>query len=305
MDFAETVKTTFRIYKARFGAMIGLGLIAGAAGGIAMVVFGLGGARWIDEAVGYMAFRTPDTGTSPMLAVGSLLSALIIFALYIVGWWVNLGLCAVTQGEFQGRRVSIGEATGTGLARLGSLVPVGAGLAVVLGLLMWALLQWVLDFGRQVVICQIDTCVAGTWTGYLIGIAIICVASLIAIVLSYILNVKWFLAFPVMVTERAAIWSALPRSWKITKGSGGIIFLIIFITGIALGAASQVAVLPVTWMTAPLAETSDPSMLLAQMWPAMLITSAITLAITVFALPILPIASQVVYQDRMRWAEPR
>ena len=307
LDFTATVKSTFRIYKARFGTLIGLGLIAGVVSGIGVVVFYLMGAAWINQASRYIQLGRIDSTVSSMLATSAVVSGMVVFLACLVGWWVNLSFCAVTRGELEGRQVQIGEAARTGLAGLTSLIPVGAAAAVAFGLCLWGLLWWVVDFIQEMTYCNGYRCVDTVIGGVLMATIVICVASLVLTVVSCILMTKWFLAFPVMVSEKTSIWRGLSRSWTITKGSAGMIFVIILLTGIAMSVVSQIAATPVMATTTSFAGTSttDLSVLLGQMWPELIVTSAITLVISIFAQPILPIASQVVYQDRVRWTVPQ
>ena len=301
------MKTTFRIYKARFGAMIGLGLIAGVAVGLAMFAFFLVVMTVIDEIHHHIVRSAPYVSISMVFLECAIMFGLAVLVSCWAGWWANLAFCAVAQGEYQGRRVLVGEAAKTGLTGLKSLIPLGVGLTVVLGFIVWGLMWWALDFAQKMMACQRSSCLDDAVNIIIVTVPVICLLSLATVVMSYILNVKWFLAFPVMVSEKTGIWHALSRSWTVTKGSGGIIFIIIFLAGVAVGVVNQIAVLPVTVLTPPLAGSSynDLSFFFAQATPETLATGVIILVITVFALPILPIASQVVYQDRMRWAEPR
>ena len=302
LDFTATVKSTFRIYKARFGTLIGLALIAGVVSAIGMTVYYLIGAAWIDKAAHYLALGRIDSTVSSLLMTSAAVSSVVVFLACLVGWWVNLSFCAVAQGEYEGRRVQIGDAARTGLAGLTSLIPIGAAAAVAFGFLLWGLLWWVVDFIQEMAVCSGYRCMDAAVGRVLMVSIVICVVSLALAVVSYILATKWFVAFPVMVSEKTSIWRGLSRSWTITKGSAGMIFVIILLTGIALGVASQIAAVPITVMTTSFAGTSttNPFVILNQMWPEVIIASAITLVISIFAQPILPVASQVVYQDRMR-----
>jgi len=238
-------------------------------------------------------------------AEAALAGAVFFFALILVGWWASLGFCAITEGEYQGRRVLVGDAMKMGFTRLSSLLPAALGLAVAYGAVTYGLIVWMIHIVTDAMQCTYYDCADEMMMKLVTVLVAVCVGLLVFAVVACILNVKWFLAFPVMTSENLTVWQALSRSWIITKGSAGIIFVIILLYEIAVGIANQMTVLPfslseMSWAQNPPYGPDSIWQAWTQMVPMALGSSALSLLVTIASMPILPIASQVVYRDRMR-----
>ncbi|MDR0783463.1 MAG: glycerophosphoryl diester phosphodiesterase membrane domain-containing protein [Propionibacteriaceae bacterium] len=297
LNFGEVISSSFKVYRRRFGPLIGLSLI------LALAVAGLTGLYllWFMNWVMNYADKLYRT-TPPELIWGTTLSVSVLtLLLVVVGWWSTLGFCALADAELTGQSLSLGQAIKVAINRVTSLLPialvVAAGIAAfTLGIMAWT--TQFLDLGTNP-----DNAV-GTM---IVTILLVTLGSLIAVVVSYYLQAKLFLTFPVMVVEARSIWKALPRSWRITKGSALINFLIIFVVGIVVGAVTSVSTLPLLPAGIAMGMGSVGALTIGLI--AMVVLMAIAI---VFTAPFLPVASQVVYRnvgreqnELARYAEPK
>jgi len=320
LGFAQTMKATFRVYAARFLTMTGLGLIAASLMGFALyeymaLIFRQSHSVIMSMFSGPM---DPHITSVPSRIQVSVSTGLLVLIWCLVGWWANLGFCALADGEVQGHRVGIGKAMKVGVTRLPSLIPVGVGLACLHGGIFWAI-QWCGEtFTTQFMQYLNSLSDHGfdpnensplVW-GFTVFIVISSI-SIETLVFSYLCTVRGFVVIPVMVSERRGIGSALPRSFGLTRRSGGTIYLIVLVGGVVAYVvdivATQIAAHifgslwdPQSLFVNPFNVENLISWALAGVLNMVAIRIAIMGVIAVFLLPILPIASQVIYRERSR-----
>jgi len=118
------------------------------------------------------------------------------------------------------------------------------------------------------------------------------------------LSIKLFVTFPAMVAEHLPVWSAFGRSWKLTKGAAGMIFVLQLIISFGIGIIMQIAYVPMYF--SPLAtigaQSGSPSDVFAAVGPMLIgsgVSSVLMLIIGVLAMCVSPILSAVVYRDRL------
>jgi hypothetical protein len=195
MNFGELLDASLTIYRRHFGLFLKLAITTLSLPVCLAVYFG---ARFLQT----FTPRAPNVSSLlPLVPVGILyyLAALVLTA----------GTVRVISESYLGRSPELGDALALGLAKLGSLVGVGLGKGVVLGLIM---------FGTIALTGALAATVP-TGGGF---------AAVGLVIVAGVVGATWFAAFalcgysvttPVVVLEplRSA-FDAFGRSWELTRG---------------------------------------------------------------------------------------
>jgi hypothetical protein len=286
LDLGFTYSTTFKIFKARFLPFISIGAIASV---ILFVPLTIMMAWWISMIVDGLSFEYSQIATPSQVMVASAILAVYIFLSVLVSWWATLSCCTLANGEWNAQPLSLGEACRAGLARLSSLVPIAALAGFAYGLGIWGSTSGFIAFFDWAPRANEDSIIA-MLTIFLVVAILLSIAACVVVI---ILTVRWFVALPVIAVEHKRIWPALGRSSQITKGSRGMIFIVMLLVSIALSIAIQTITLP-----ASLASLNDE---FTTVWFIM----GISCLFSVITVPIMPIISLVVYRDRLQWVAPQ
>ncbi|MCL1906727.1 MAG: glycerophosphoryl diester phosphodiesterase membrane domain-containing protein [Propionibacteriaceae bacterium] len=290
LGFGEVFSVAWAVFKKRWAGLIGIGAIVTVIAiilalatviGLIFLVFAI-----IDPPYGQTS--PIDLSTEGLVWLTSGFIGLFILVVFLLSWWGQLTVCAIIDGELRGEHRSVGAGLAVGFRRLGSFVPVallaGIGYALLLGGLITATLAIVESFMNSP---------TGA-IGALLGVGTL---ALVGVVLSVFLTVKWFLTLPVMVVENKTVWSAINRSWALTRGSGGTIFGIYILISVAINSVNML-------IQAPMSIPGDINYLdgigdLVSVTTAVLALVMLVLAIITY--PILSMISQVIYHDRALW----
>jgi len=299
VDFGKTFSATFKTYRARLGGFLALGFGLAVVTFLFAMIYTLIFMHWLTSLVGSLPATPAVADLHSMPWVTGLMTGILCLPALVGTWWANLGFCAMADSVQKGQKMTILQAAKQGWARLVSLLPVIVVAAVAVGILMWGMIAWILGLSAQVEASPNSV----PW-GIIGAGALITILTLVIVVVAIWLTVKWFVTFPVMVSEQASVWKALRRSWRMTKGSGLMIFLIVLVAGIVIGVVSQIGAIPgsimiVSMSTSASLSSAGVAHLLGQTTAAVIVILAVTCVITALTAPVLPIASQVVYRERL------
>ena len=291
LDFGHTVSTAFKIYKARFSRFLGVAAIAAAVVFISMSIVMVLSAETIEQ-WGY-SLEHSSSFSSQSIWWFSVALGVVMGLSSLVGYWGSLACCVVADGELKGNQMSLGQASRIAISRLRSLVPIGLALGVVYVFLMVGMVWWINHFMSTTMYSAEEQIVVSV----LAFILIICILSIGSSVLIYVFTSKWFVTHPVMVAENTTVWKGISRSNSLTKGSAGIVFLIILVMGFAIGIVAQLVIMPMSFAMSLSQTLVDNSALLlvASLFAGCLVA--------MFVIPIMPIISQVVYWNRTSLVE--
>ncbi len=163
---------------------------------------------------------------------------------------------------------------------------------LLLGALQWiafAVVGWTLEATRRAAIS--DTDAAGAFVLLLLFIVFM---LLVAWVVSIVLQVRLFLFMPAATLERLEGFTALKRSWQLTRGVGGLIFgalVLVGLIGFVVGSIFAPFALATLNPDIPYSDPSDPSVFT----PTALAMAAGQL-LTLITSPLLWLFSIVIYR---------
>lgn len=296
------------MFRSRWKTFLGLGLLNGLAITAVTAVCAIILALAIIGEVMRLPYPGPDdvarifSSVALWFGVGMGLAMVIV---YLTAWWFGLAMVRIADGELTGAHASMGEALRVAGRGVPSLSVFAVGGALVVGLLVGGMLAWFSSLFDSIstgglgpssrVLEQFLT----VWLLLLLGGVIVSVASVL-------LSIKLFVMFPVMVAEDVPVWRALGRSWNLTKGAGGMIFLLQLLLGFIIGTISQVSILPTYLVTLPSmtlrpgdSPTADFTWL-APMFIGSGLSSLLTIAISALTMCVMPVVTSVVYRDRLQ-----
>ncbi|MCL2784185.1 MAG: hypothetical protein FWD55_01870 [Propionibacteriaceae bacterium] len=290
LDFGKVFTLSFAIYKEKIKSFIPVGIIVMAVTFVITAITAVVSIFWISTG----AVNDLDA----LLGAGFLwfvivLTGVISLVSLTASWWAGLVCCALTDAHLLGEEITIRQATKNTAKSLVSLLPVGAGVVLVIMGVFALFSAWMISIivsmdGPPDVIPLIIVQMAGFFLGFFLLVVL-------AMIASYFLNVKWFVAFPVMVSEQTTIIKGWKRSWAITKTAGGWILLIIILVGMAMGFVMSIPMIP----TAFISFTGEQLGAAGAIVPS-IVSYLITWAVLILVMPVMPIISQVVYRERLQ-----
>jgi hypothetical protein len=135
-----------------------------------------------------------------------------------------------------------------------------------------------------------------------LGIVLVLAGVAGAIALTLLLTVRWALAAPALVLEKAPVLTALRRSWRLTRGSFWRVLGILLLTGIIVSIGQAVISVPFGVLASlPGAGDADPSADLGAVFARLLISGVGTIVAGAVFYPFNAAASALLYIDlRMR-----
>ncbi len=135
-----------------------------------------------------------------------------------------------------------------------------------------------------------------------LGVVLLLVGAVAAVVVALLLTVRWALAAPALVLEKAPVLTALRRSWRLTRGSFWRVLGILLLTGIIVSIGQAVISVPFGALSAlPGAGQDDPSGDLGTVFARLLINGIGTIVAGAIFYPFNAAASALLYIDlRMR-----
>src|SRR4051812_3769344 len=138
------------------------------------------------------------------------------------------------------------------------------------------------------------------WTG--VGVLLIVAGVLAAIVVTFLLFVRWGLAAPALVLENASVTTAMRRSWRIVRGSSWRVLGILLLTGIIVSIGQAVVTTPVALLAGlPAVGQSSPYASLPLTFVQLLISGVGTIVAGAIFYPFSAAVSALLYIDlRMR-----
>ena len=292
LDLGSTYSTGFKIFKTRFASFMSIGAIAAVVLFLPLCILMV---WWVNLTESWMNAGIPaGPPTTIQSAMIALTTGVYVFFGMLVNWWGILACCALANGELTEQPISAGEARRVGLSRLSSLIPVAALVGLAYTLLTWGTIVGFLAFANWVArTVNVDSATIATIV-LVFGLLIL---SVVALIVTILLTVRWFVALPVMASEDTRIWPALSRSSQITQGSRGMIFLAMFIVNIAVSILSQVLTLPISFIVPHVVVSAGASTTII-VWSMM----GVSCILAAFLVPVMPILSQVIYRDRLQWA---
>ena len=238
----------------------------------------------------------------PGIIMGSVVFTVLIVVLSLVVTWAgSIGNMATADAGLMAQDLPLGKALGIGFKKAFSTVPVILIIAALAGALTWLILSASVAGIMEIV--RYPDADPSTYIVAMLGsIALVIVLTLVLVVVSYVIQVKCFLTFPIMVAEGLGVLAAAKKSWSMTKGTAGMIFVVVLLTGMAIGAVSQVIAVPATIFLAPLEMSinsySDPTAIFASMGGLYAWIGISSFVVSLFTMPIMPIITAVVYRDR-------
>ncbi|MCL2784184.1 MAG: glycerophosphoryl diester phosphodiesterase membrane domain-containing protein [Propionibacteriaceae bacterium] len=288
IDLAQILKVSFRLYKARFKSFMGA---AGISVAVMIAICALFTVGTVIAANRWEAAGSDFHSAEILFLTVSLWMVFLMLGTLVAAWWASLMCCSIADSELTCQPRSVRQAAKTVMPGFKSLALLMVIISIGFGLLTWGVLAW---YTYIVGSLGPDTSI---WTSITLSMGVLFVLGLIAMVVSYYLSVKWFVAFPAIIGEKVGIWKALSRSWQITKGSSGMILIIVIVTTIVLGTLSQIIAVPAGLMSLPVWFVGNSPM--ATIMVSMVLTVILSFAFVMVTLPITPILSQVVYRDRI------
>ena len=299
LDMGAAIASTLKIYRSRLAALVAIGVA------LAALTYGLTFA-WLAALLSWLLTWMQDfhkmsdyAALSSLSSVTAVSVGLLTFVVMVLSWFANLGFCAIGDAQLIGAPGSLGQGLKTAGNRLISLIPAAVLVAIAIAGLSFAMIQGTV---------KLVDWMASPGVGSNIGLVLLVVLALIgplALTLAgYWLNAKCFLAFPVMVVESETIWKALARSWRITNGSATRILLLLVLANLVIGTITSIGLMPgmviatISYQTVELTGGLAVNQLLVGVIAIMIVTCLMT----IFTAPLLPLLSQVVYRDRVRWA---
>jgi hypothetical protein len=123
-----------------------------------------------------------------------------------------------------------------------------------------------------------------------------------AVVLGVLLAVRWALAAPALVLERASVTTAMRRSWRLTQGSFWRVLGILLLTGIIVSIGQAAISFPLSALSSlPAAGQSDPYENLGTVFAQLLISGVGSIVAGAVFYPFNAASSALLYIDlRMR-----
>jgi len=287
------------MYKDHFGAFFGIGAFMAVILFVVEAVIVGFGAMWAVSLGDAMS-----TGDTPV-TVGSGLVLILLFGVMIAismiaQWWTSCAVCAVTDAALYGHKLSVGHALRATFPRLSSLWVWSLVAAVIVGVVLWFALGGMVSL----LVMSVGATTSNTIIvrQLVVGMLVFALVCLVITVVAYVLQVMWFVTLPVMVVERVSVTRAWSRSARVTRGSRGIIFLLILVVGLALGFATSVIQTPVSLLLTPvMVSSTGPGLDLTQIIVPLMVELLIICAVIAVTTPVLPIISHLVYRDRTAW----
>ena len=298
VDFTKTLSSTFTTYRAGFGRFLAIGAAVALVTFVATTVYLVVYFQWLAGLIGRVSVNPSAADLAGLPGLTAIATAVLMLPVMLVAWWGALALCVLADGVLTGQPVTVREAVRQGWSRLVSLLPIVVIAAVVTGLLLWWFMVWVVSWVDKLAASPDSAAL------HMLGVgAIITVVCLVLGVVGYILAVRWYVAFPVMVSEKKSILPALGRSWRMTKGSALMIFLLILVVGMAVGIVTSIPSVPgslvMVSMSVGVDTSAGASALMGRLTWATIAMMAVTFVITAFITPVTAIMSQVVYRTRL------
>jgi MFS family permease len=135
-----------------------------------------------------------------------------------------------------------------------------------------------------------------------LGVVLLLAGVAGAIVLALLLTVRWALAAPALVLEKAPVLTALRRSWRLTRGSFWRVLGILLLTGIIVSIGQAVISVPFGALSSlPGVGQADPADDLGTVFARLLINGVGTIVAGAIFYPFNAAASALLYIDlRMR-----
>jgi hypothetical protein len=204
--------------------------ILGAVTGVVMAVITFFATRGLASG----GLGSPADALNIALQAGSISSGVGVLIQVILGS-VLTGIVAAAIGPgLLGRRDTLSSAWRTARPRIWALI--GAALAGSVGVLM----AWAVPVFVAIVVGTALAASASAAVGVLAGIVI----GLAATVFAVIVWVRWSLALPVVVLERAGPLRALGRSWRLARRSAWRLFWLFAVTSLVAGIVDVLIRLP-------------------------------------------------------------
>jgi hypothetical protein len=303
IDLGRTFSTMFKVYKAALGKFIGISAVATVVTGVLIAV----------ATVAFVAFLVTNflnniyAYSDPAKVMMSIIAPTVVFTIVlivfsvVITWAGSIGNVAEADANLTQATLPVGRAIGIGFKKALSTVPIVLVIAVGVGLVTWGLMAVLTS-----AISNVAYSPYADPTEYLVpllgSLGLFSVVMIVLVVVEYVVMVKCFLTFPIMVAEGLSLWNAVKRSWSMTKGTAGMIFLLIFLTTMIVGAASTVVSIPTMFFIPSIESTmspyADPTAIFSSLGGLYTWVGLSSLAVSLFAMPIQPIMMAVVYRDR-------
>jgi hypothetical protein len=134
------------------------------------------------------------------------------------------------------------------------------------------------------------------------GVLLLVAGGVAAVVLGVLLAVRWALAAPALVLEKASVTTAMSRSWRLTRGSFWRVLGILLLTGIIVSIGQAAISFPLSALSSlPAAGQSNPYENLGTVFAQLLITGVGSIVAGAVFYPFNAAASALLYIDlRMR-----
>lgn len=289
LAFGEFFDGAFRAIQHNPRVMFGLSLLVSVVLGLlqaavfAPALAALDGSAIVEEAVEAQALGAL-LGGSVLTALVSALATIVLNGLLVV---------SVSQ-SILGRRVSVRSVWDRARPQLLRLI----GLTIVTSALQFAMVAAVVVgavafFGAALVNADRGGSPEGMIVAAIAGLFIVGAAAAVFALFFY---VKFSLAAPALMMERAPVFAALGRSWRLTQGFFWRNLGVLLVAGMVAGALSGLVSLPISLVVGTFS-----TMGIDQLWVELTISTMLSSLVTALVTPFLAAITALLYVDiRMR-----